>query len=123
MLIWIFSEFMQWSWQQFIYTRCQNTNRKPPGSSSGGGGDASPRKRAKVLPPQSSYEVSYKQQVDLLKQEMGKTKPNGEIVLSLIAQTFPQRRKWILDAKPVGEIIQQFPFLRKTAYVSFLIPV
>ena len=25
---------MQYSWQQFIYTKCQNSNRKPPGSSS-----------------------------------------------------------------------------------------
>ena len=25
---------MQCSWQQFIYTQCQNINRKPPGSSS-----------------------------------------------------------------------------------------
>ena len=25
---------MQYSWQQFIYTKCQNINRKPPGSSS-----------------------------------------------------------------------------------------
>lgn len=56
-----------------------------------------------------------------MKDELAKTKPKPEILKELMARTHPNRREWILDAnaeRTVGEIINEYPLLKKGTYVS-----
>ena len=66
-------------------------------------------------------DTSYERHMKLLEQETGKVKPNTEVVKELMIQTFPRRRKWILDEEHlVADICQDFPFLQKQTIVSKL---
>ena len=58
------------------------------------------------------------------KQEIKKTKPKQDVMHSLMARTFCNRRREILDdLKPVEEICGEYPCLRKSIYVSCLLIV
>jgi len=58
--------------------------------------------------------------VALIKQEMSKPKPSTVSITSLMSRTFPRRRQWILDEiKPVGEIMEEYPCLRRALFVCF----
>ena len=69
-------------------------------------------------------EVTHSRNVDAIKQEIKKTKPKQDVMHSLIARTFCNRRREILDdLKPVEEICGEYPCLRKSIYVSCLLIV
>ncbi len=57
--------------------------------------------------------------VTLLKQEVAKPKVPAANMTSLMTCTFSQRRRWILDeAKPVSQIVEEYPYLSKSLFVS-----
>ena len=121
--------FVQHSWTNYIYTRCQNVNRK---SKASGREETSepptPTKRYKIDPEKHSYpslptnsedETSILRNISLLKQELAKSKPNFDAVTSLMSRTFSFRRKHILDTvQRVDDIVTECPCLSKPAYVS-----
>lgn len=126
---------MQYSWTNFIYTRCQNVNRKTKdvGREERMELDtpSTPSKRGKVDFGHHSYstltleaedETSHRRNVILLKQEIGKAKPHIQSITSLMTRTFARRRQWILnDIKRVDEMLPEYPCLSKTLYVSLMI--
>ena len=122
--------FIQHSWTNFVYTRCQNVNRKSKDAVCGDKMevDSTPSKRSKFDPECHSYppltldaedEMAHKRNQTLLNQELGKLKPHIGSVTSLMTRTFARRRQWILDnAKQVEDILKEYPCLSKPAYVS-----
>lgn len=119
---------MKYSWADFIYTRCQNVNRKTKGAVASDDTCNVPSKKTKIDPERHSYpplslEVEDEMcNMTLLNQELAKSKPHFESVASLI---FPLRRQSILEnVESVAEIIQKYPFLSRSVYVrAFLLSV
>ena len=126
---------MQESWTQFIYVRCQNTNR---GQASTSSTKPSSSKKAKVnmvekhlyasLVSDGEDDVSMERNVEILKQNISKGNSKASAVRSLIQRTFPQRRRWILETVvPLNEILSVYPHLSKPSYVcvkpTFLLPI
>ena len=118
------------SWQQFLYTRCQNINRLNISSRQQAAATSSP-KRCKVEPDKHVYaaldfecdndEVSIKRNVDLLKKEASKPKSKSSSVRELIKRTLkPRRDKIVTGGCRPYEIFTEFPHLKKSAYVSCL---
>lgn len=120
----------KYSWADFIYTRCQNVNRKTKSSGPSDEMPSTPSKKSKIDPEKHSYpplsldvedEVSLQRNMTLLQQELSKPKPHFDSVASLMYRTFPQRRQWILNnTERVGDIIEKYPFLSKSVYVRCL---
>ena len=118
--------FSQDSWTQFIYTRCQNTNRKSSSSNSA----PAPKKAKLGSTDRHSYasvsvpdddEEAYKRNVSILKQEVLKPKAQTEVVKNLVRRTFSGRRTHILEDQPsVESLVDTFPHLKKTNYVSII---
>ena len=115
---------MQDSWTQFLYTRLN----RPSGDS-----DSAPApKRAKIRSterhnyanvsiPEDDEEAN-RRNVASLKQEVHKGTTRLEAVKSLVRRTFPLRRRHILEDQPrVETLIENFPHLKKTSLVSFLL--
>lgn len=124
------NSFLQHSWTDFIYTRCQNVNRKTKQFVADHKNDMpKPSKKQKFDPEKHGYpplcqdvedETSLKRNISLLQQELAKAKPNFDSVASLMSRTFQNRRQWILDnTENVVEIVKIYPFLSKSAYVSY----
>ena len=126
-----FSLHFQYSWTNFIYTRCQNINRKSKSSRRDDSGEDEPlrgSKKRKVDPEKHSYpslafeaedEVAFERNVSLMKQELSKPKPQPGNVIMLMSHTFAGRRQWILDEiNGVEEICEKYPCLSKAAFVS-----
>ena len=97
--------FLQHSWTNFIYTRCQNINRR---SKHNNDEDEESRalKKTKIAPEKHTYpslaihnddDVAFERNIGLLQQEMSKPKPQFSCVTSLMNRTFSKRRQWILD--------------------------
>ena len=116
----------QYSWQQFLYTKCQNINRKPSTSSSN-----TPTKRLKVEEDKHLYpsvltdmddEIAHERNRKLLKEEIAKPKLRFDIAQELMRRTFGKRRRWILDGENLKTtmIVEEYPLLRKPLFVSFL---
>lgn len=116
---------MQYSWQEYIYVRCQNCNRVPPGSSKD---DTPAPKRSKAaamnnhsypsLVGEPEDETAHARNCSLLKTELGKARPDRESVFNLMERTFIRRRQWILSNLPnVSSVIEEYPFLKKISYV------
>jgi len=69
--------------------------------------------------PEVEDDIANERNVALLKQESAKPKPTASNVIPLMTRTFQRRRQWILDeAKPVKEIIAEYPCLRRAVFVS-----
>ena len=50
--------------------------------------------------------------------ELEKSKPNLEILIDLMKQTFPNRRAWIIgEEKHVSTICEKFPLLKSPGHV------
>ena len=119
--------FNQYSWAEFIYTRCQNVNRKCKGSSHDDQSDHQ-SKKAKYDPekhfcppivPENEDEVAIQRHITLLQQELSKPKPNLESVASLMQSTFIPRMQWILEnVESVAKIVEKYPFFSKAVYVK-----
>lgn len=116
----------QYSWQQFLYTKCQNINRKPSTSSSN-----TPTKRLKVEEDKHLYpsvltdmddEIAHERNRKLLKEEIAKPKLRFDIAQELMRRTFGKRRRWILDGENLKTtmIVEEYPLLPKPLFVSFL---
>lgn len=129
----VFLLFLQYSWTNFVYTRCQNVNRKTKDAGREEKMEtdtpSTPSKRSKVDPGHHSYpslmlnfsedETAHSRNVSLLKQEFTKHKPHIQSITSLMTRTFARRRQWILDdVKRVDEIVLEYPCLTKPVYVS-----
>lgn len=119
---------MQYSWQEFIYTKCQNINRKPPGSSAAESAEP-PAKRSKLenrtlhnypsINVELEDEESNKRNLSLLVAEVLESNPSTARVKELMRRTFHQRRKWILEeTNTVQAICEKYPVLKMSAYVS-----
>lgn len=113
-----------YSWQQFIYNKCQNINRKPPGSSPG-----SSVKRPKLSTTVHRYptieggedEASFKQNIDLMNKELMEHRPAVAKLKEYMTKTFAQRRHWIVSsAISAQQVWSKFPLLRKASHVSIL---
>jgi len=69
--------------------------------------------------PEVEDDIANECNVALLKQESAKPKPTASNVIPLMTRTFQRRRQWILDeAKPIKEIIAEYPCLRRAVFVS-----
>lgn len=122
---------LQYFWQNYIYTKCQNINRNP-----GKGQDANePRpKRARCsveatkvhhpypeLSENMEDDISHERALQQINKELQNAKPNHEILKDLMTRTFRRRRSSILgDPKPVEEICLKYPLLQKPNYVNLL---
>ena len=124
-------DYIQHSWTNFIYTRCQNINRKSknPQSDQDEGSRAS--KKSKIAPEKHSYpsltmdeddDVAFERNVSLMKHELGKQKLQSASIFSLMERTFTRRRQCMLDdCKSVKEICEKYPCLSKSIYVSYYV--
>ena len=119
LIFWYFC--LQHSWQQFLYTRCQNLNRKPATSPS-----KPPMKRLRIDEKYPSVlgdmdDVAHERNKKLLQVEASKLKLHHEIVQNLIERTFAKRRRWILDSEDLrtAVIIEEYPVLQKPLFVNF----
>ena len=72
---------------------------------------------------ESSNQESYDANVRKLHAELELEKSNRKTVRKLMKATFPQRRAWIAaeDAPMVPAIIEQFPCLNASKYVSVVL--
>ena len=115
---------MQYSWQEYIYVRCQNCNRVPPGSSKD---DTPAPKRSKAaamnnhsypsLVGEPEEETAHARNCSLLKTELRKARPDRESIFNLMERTFI-RRQWILsNLLNMSSVIEEYPFLKKISYV------
>ena len=113
----------------FIYTRCQNINRKTKSARREDNSEEESikaSKKNKVDPEKHSYpslafeaEDEVECNVLLMKQERAKSKPQSGSVTSLMNRTFARRRQWILDEiKGIDEICEKYPCLSKSTFVS-----
>ena len=121
---------MQHSWTNFIYTRCQNINRKSKSARNDDDEEVSrASKKSKISPEKHNYpsltlhndddDVAFERNVSLLQQEVAKAKLQFACVTSLMDRTFSRRRQWILDEiGSVKEICEQYPCLTKSTFVS-----
>ena len=57
--------------------------------------------------------------IDHLRKEVLKPKPKPEVVRELVKRTLPARRSLVLDGKRPGDMIEEFPHLKKASYVRF----
>ena len=65
-----------------------------------------------------SDEESYLRNLHKLDKEIDKRTPNIDIVVELMAQTFANRRAWIVEgAVDVCKICEKFPLLKSPAHV------
>ena len=125
--------FLKYSWAEFIYTRCQNVNRKSKYAVQSDDVPSSPSKKSKIDPEKHAYpplsldaedKTSLDRNITLLQQELAKARPHFESVASLMERTFISRRQWILDnAESVGTIIEKYPFLAKSLYVRHFLAI
>lgn len=110
---------------KFISMRCTNVNRPDPD-------DSQPKKKklektnlkdtTKHDYPQipACDDVSYKRNMTRLSKELEKTKPNNDVLVDLMHQTFPNRCQWILNKEhPVSLVCEKFPLLRSPGHVSW----
>ena len=116
---------MQHSWKWFIYYRCQNVNRE---SKDEGGS----RKRAKLdershahfYPPVNAEDdISFGRNLELLRAELEKPKPQPDVLKELMRRTFPNRWDGYTcknDPATLLEYLQHYPLLKKASYVSKL---
>ena len=111
-----------YSWQHFIYNRCQNMNRKPPGSSAGPS-----VKRPKLSTTVHRYptidieedEASFERNLALMKKELKEQQPSMAKLKEYMIRTFAQRRHWIVsEAITANEVWTKYPLLKKASYVS-----
>ena len=123
---------LQDSWTEFIYVRCQNCNRKPMSIKSD---DERPThsKKPKIEPLKHTYpsieivefeedEIAHDRNLTLLHKEIDKPKSKFLEISELMARTLKRRRNWILnEVRPIKEIYEKYPFLKKTKFVSSLI--
>ena len=66
-------------------------------------------------------DVSYGRNLDLLKAEIVKSKPRGDVLKDLMTRTFPNRwDAFVNKNQPTTllEYLSLFPLLKKTTYVS-----
>ena len=108
-----------------MYTRTQNINR--PCSESDG---EPPRKVAKqesrqkhsypeIPPPNTEDDISNNRNKVLLTEELSKTEPDNDTMMSLMTRLFPKRRLTIVesDKLSVKKILDEHTLLKRTAYV------
>ena len=117
---------VQHSWKWFIYYRCQNVNRHSKD-------EGCPRKRAKIdeqahahfYPPiHAEDEVSFGQNLELLREESEKAKPQSDVLKELMRRTFPNRwEAYTSKNEPATllEYLKEYPLLKKAPYVSFCV--
>ena len=113
---------LQNSWR-FIYTRTQNVNRPRPESNS-----EQPRKKVKeepkrkhcypMIPANAEDETSNSRNLELIKDEIAKPDPSHKSLKLLMSRTFPMRRPSILEAESVKNVLEEYPLLKRSAYVS-----
>lgn len=84
-------------------------------------------KRIKMEPDKHVYaeldfetgdSVSVQRNTELLKKEMAKPKPKGDVVRHLIKWTLKARRQTVMDGCRPVEVLKIYPHLRKANYVS-----
>ena len=111
------------SWKWFLYTRTRNVNR--PVSESDG---EQPRKKVKeeskrkhcypAIPADAEDETSNSRNLELIKNELAKPDPSHESMKLLMSRTFPIRRASILKSESVKNMLEEYPLLKRSAYVS-----
>ena len=108
---------------KFISTRCSNVNRDTSV-------ELKPAKKTKIDDVQkheypsvvASDAVSFERNMKRMSTEMEKVKPNPEILVDLMKQTFPNRRDWIIqEGHHVSLVCEKFPLLKYPIHVSTLI--
>ena len=71
-----------------------------------------------VIPADAEDETSNSRNLDLLKEELDKTHPSQESLKSLVYRTFSTRRPIILESDSFKSILQQYPWIKQSAFVS-----
>ena len=71
-----------------------------------------------TLEADTEDDVSHQRNIGQMKKLLEKSKPNHTILKDLMQRTFKKRRSLIIEeAKPVVEICDEYPLLRKSNYV------
>ena len=123
--------FLQDSWQQFLYDKCHNINRKKKPSEH----EQPPAKKVCSISSVHSYprieegegeedDEAYRRNVSKMEKELSlpKQKQSPSTLKDLMKRTFPQRRKWVLeDAVSSEEIWTNFPLLKNASFVSIFV--
>ena len=65
-------------------------------------------------------DISLERNKELLKKECSRAKPKSEVVRELIKRTLKERRQKVLNGERPEVIMNEYPHLRKTNYVSQL---
>ena len=124
---------LQYAWQNYIYVKCQNINRKPSRMNDKGAPVAKrPRytseSELKACHPYPELEeneeddVSHNRNVQQMKKGLQGAKPNHESLKELMLRTFGKRRSSIItDMKPVEQICSEYPLLQKANYVNVML--
>lgn len=88
---------------------------------------ANPKKSKRVdrYPPTdmsiSTDDATFERHLSALNKELEKPRPNKEVILELMKNTFSHCRESILDNALVADILKKYPALRKPDVVRFLI--
>ncbi len=126
--------YVQGSWKIQLRQRLSNLRQPAPGQKRDRDESDKENQPTQPKPKRSSVRVgsvvdtqladqeSYDENVCKLSAELELEKPNRKTVRRLMKVTFPQRRAWITeeDAPTVPAIIEQFPCLKGSKYVSTL---
>ena len=69
-------------------------------------------------PVHADDDVAYRQNLELLKAEMGKTKPRSELMKDLMRRTFPNRwNNYVVNNEP-STLVEYLPLPKKASFVS-----
>lgn len=118
----------QGSWEKALKTRFKNLRRQPRADNTGFEFTPPSKKRQLGLlnhecpssvQPMTLDDHTYERHLKALNKASSKTAKNNEAIISLLRETAPNRRQWIVEERPqVSTVLQKFEALRMYDMVS-----
>ena len=118
----------QGSWEKALKTRFKNLRRQPRADNTGLEFTPPSKKRRLSLlnhecpssvQPMTLDDHTYERHLKALDKASSKTAKNNEAIISLLRETAPNRRRWIVEERPqVSTVLQNFEALRMYDMVS-----
>lgn len=71
-----------------------------------------------VVPTNAEDETSNSRNLTLIKDELAKPDPCHDTLKLLMSRTFPIRRPSVLESDSVTKILEEYPLLKRSAYVG-----
>ena len=71
-----------------------------------------------AIPANAEDETSNARNLQLIKDELAKPDPCHDSLKLLMARTFPIRRPFVVESESVKNVLEEYPLLKRSAYVS-----